>query len=313
MKSIHLIASLISLTSLSALADSGLDSLKQSFAPLALEATQQFNRAALMKPFMITKGQALNSKDCQALVDHVTKSYKIDPFQFTDDQHNRIAYPMCVSGAASIETEQNYIQPIPGRSNFDLPYSVVIQLSDFGGAGLNSYFIDSSFHVVEIQRIYTDPTTQELTQYVINAVDAQANIYYSTWIKDDKFPRTQINAITRTEGYLPADGSAPGPWLRSTTTSCVDPTQVYETLNLSRAERKDWDDYVQPLTYGLWGFYDYGGKYFPDTTMPIYRSQLTLKYMNGVEHCAFGTYMDGKTPVADPLVNTTAYSDCLYY
>ena len=63
-----------------------------------------------------------------------------------------------------------------------------------------------------------------------------------------------------------------------------EPTTI--SAPISKADKKDWDRFELPVTYG-WngGFYIYNNKFYRN---PNFRSLLMVMYKNGQEQCAIG-------------------------
>jgi hypothetical protein len=291
--------------------DPGLDQLKQSFATQLQAAPALWEKAAAMKPIITAPGKAITADECNALAAKVATNYKINPFHFIFENGSTIN-GMC---GGEYGYKQNTIAFQSGVSNLGLPYTTVVQLPDDTGAAL--YFIDSNNRIVEIEGQTVDQPSGKITSYAITAIDANGNISISVYDENYSILGGLSGPVTGThtmQQYIPADGSVPFPVLRETIKDSTNSANDYETIRLSRADVKDWQDFQLPITFAnvVGGYYSYGGKYYDTSAEPTFQSFVDMKYRGGKEVCANGYIRAGSSWKSFPT-DDTARTNCMNY
>lgn len=291
--------------------DPGLNQLRQSFSGLIQSAPALLDKAATMKPIITPPGSAISADDCKVLATKIATNYKINPFQFVSETGSSMN-GMC---GGQYGFKKNFLLPQNGVSNLGLPYTMVVQLPDDTGSAL--YFIDSSNHIVEIERQTVSKVKMTILSYAITAIDPSGNVFISVY--DQNYSRTgglatDVSGTHTMQEYVAADGSTPFPFLRNSIKNPTDPTKNYEILRITRADQKDWQDYQLPITYAdvQGGYYSYGGKYYDPASMPNFQSSLTIKYRGGNEICSSG-YVKTNTAWTYLPADATSYEDCENY
>jgi hypothetical protein len=296
MKSIALVLELLALNAFALNSahsdDPGLNQLRQSFSAQLQAAPAFWDKAAEMKPIITSPGKPITADECSDLATKIAANYKVNPFHFIFENGSS-ENGMCggLYGYA-----QTFLLLQNGVSNLGLPYTTVVQLPDETGAAL--YFIDSSNRIVETEGQTVNKQTNAITSYGITAVDANGNISISVYDQNYEILGGDGGPVSGTHSmqeYVPADGSIPFPILRNSIKDSKNPANDYETIRLSRADAKDWQDFQLPITFAdiAGGYYSYGGKYYDTSAEPVFQSFLVIRYRGGKEVCASG-YVEAK-------------------
>lgn len=294
--------------------DDGLHQLRQSFSNLIKSSGTELDKAAEMKPVLFdldSKEEKVSTENCKTLEKTIKSNYTIDPFEFTY-ANGSITRKMC----ATQRWEKNYLLQKSGVTNQGLDYTTTIQLrfSTTKGYQILNYFVDSSFHIVEIQSLSTSKKMKDIFSYRITSINKDGDIYISDYVKNLYIisGMNKFNGANAIQMYIPADGSSPNSLYRSTLTTDSDPSKYYQVLSWSRSDKNDWENFETSITHQQ-GYYVYDGKYYSHDEMPNYKSSLTIKYKNGQEICAYGNVQSDKKLTFYPASNVNDYYDCFNY
>ncbi len=287
-------------------ADAGLDQLRASFADVIKNSTKEFDRAAEMKLIDVKRGRKLELDECGILSQRAQLNYVINPFEMSFEQGVTYNY-MC---GGKFATQPNFVTTGAGKTNFGLPYMIVVQLEarEPNRNQVTNYFFDSQFRIVETQVVNSRPGTTEALEYVISSVDANGNVYIKSFAKNFSLTNTDIEGTETMERFITTDGAIPFPFVRHTVRHPTDSTKDYQLLRFERADKQDWDNYDLVITHA-WdgGYYNYSGKYLKQ---PNNASSITVKSRGGKEYCAIGSVNESGKWVSYPA-DQKEYYKCI--
>ena len=289
MKYIWLILSLNS----SAWADTDLERLKTSFAPLITGFNEKLASADNLAPRELDLGNSITLEQCLAKTNEITKNYLIDPFDFRYDEgsakFNACGGPWGFS--------PNFLLKQNGRNSFGLDYSNALQaISELSGdRSITHIFLDNHNTMVEIMELNYRATNYgkdwDLIGYSITSMDKERNAYYKSYRKNITSDQRRIAGPETRIRYIANDGSTGSGVFRYRHVNEIGPMEDYQSTTYSSSDRKDWQNFALPLTYvWLGGYFNYGGHFSP---YPNYFRELTVKTRNGSENCAFGFLRNG--------------------
>jgi hypothetical protein len=225
----------------------GLADLKQSFASIAEMAPALFDKAAAMKVLTVAQGQPITRQECEEILQKVRPNYKIDPNPKT------YAWMMLCGDAPHPQLFARL--DAPGTSNLGLPYAMVLQ-SEFpehvqpGVPFGIRWFLDSNHRIVEKQYLdFREDGT--IYGFTIGAIDAADNYYESEFSADTIYARTDVHGVETKQRFIAADGSTPDRGLQRTHVKHpTDPALDFTGVELTRADRRDWQDVQVLITLG---------------------------------------------------------------
>ncbi len=269
--------------------DAGLLSLRQRLNPLIEKFRPQLDLASEMKPILVTLGTLVSKNDCDFLKKKISQSYNVSPFDFVYE-----------GGSSHVSlcglSTPTYQLDLSGKSSFGVPFSKVLQVAGGPSYGsfrdwVQSYFIDDSFRIVQIQTVSFLPNTNEVFSYGITSVDPSGSVYMAQFDKRFKFEGTDIEGKRTYEVFMPNDGIMSR--LSRLRIKNENSAKDFEEVSVHFSDQKDWQAYELPVTHA-WanGFYLYDGKYFSENR---FYSSLWLKYRGGHQVCAWGTVKKDKT------------------
>lgn len=269
-----------------AIADEGLNNLRLSFNPLLNEYVKNLDIAATMTPAALKLGNPLSTSECQAIAKVIKESSGIDPFEFSYVNGSSIS-KMC---GEDYGWQTNFILNQSGKTKFNLTYDIIIQLKlsddDDKRLAYSNYYINKANQIVDIEYVSYD-VKGNLDEFSVKTKDEKGNLYINHYVPKIAFPQKNITGTMSVQTWIPIDGSVSSFILRSRITDLKDTKKFYESLILSKTDKKDFESFHLPITHG-WsgGFFVYENKYY---SRPRFYSWLSIKQKDGKEACSFGS------------------------
>lgn len=221
-------------------ADEGLNKLRLSFNPMMSEYVKNLDLAASIKPIESKLGDLISLGECQAISQNIKSASKIDPFDFIYEGGSSYSF-MC---GGQWGWQPNYISNQNGKTKFNISYSTVVQLriSDASDKRLSytNYYLNSAYQIVQREVLDYD-INGKLAEFHVATKDENGNFYINYFISKMGYPQKNITGSTSIQIWIPNDGSVSSEVLRNRIVDLQDSKKSYETLILTRTDKKDWD------------------------------------------------------------------------
>lgn len=269
-----------------AIADEGLDNLRQSFNPFLNEYVKNLDIAATLTPVASKLGSPLSLSECQAIAKVIKENSSIDPFEFSY-VNGSSSSKMC---GGEYGWRSNFILNQSGKTKFNLTYDIIIQLKlsddDDKRLSYSNYYINKANQIVDIEYVTYD-AKGSLDEFSVKTKDEKGNLYINHYVPKIAFPQKNITGTLSVQTWIPIDGSVSSFILRSRITDLKDAKKFNESLILSKIDKKDFDSFHLPITHG-WsgGFFVYENKFY---SRPRFYSWLSIIQKDGKEVCSFGS------------------------
>jgi hypothetical protein len=285
-----------------------IDELRVSMADTQAAAVARFERASRLQPNLVDPGMELPWQQCLNLKGRIKSSSKIDPFEFIFEG-GAVYSAFCVPQQSG---RRNFISMLPGFTSFRLPYTTVVTLDGPRADRIDrtAYFIDANSRIVEIQAIVYDDASQQIVEFAASALDREGDVYFTSLNRRYRIDGWETDGVYSAHGFIAGDGSHPRPIWRRQVTHASDRSKDLETLELHRADVRDWQDFQLPITHS-WsgGFYNYDNLFFKDARNT---RSLILKWQGSQLKHACGEHKAGTKWKQIPS-DKAAYDSCLAF